>query len=81
MTNSQAHEEAEIRWGKDVRIERVFRTKKGSRHWGISAHSDAECRVGTIKLVPLLGAVFVVKGTGQNWEEAFKYADRQKPVS
>ena len=80
MTNSQAFEEAKFRWGNDVKIERVFKKKSGSRHQGSSAQGDAECWVGTIKLVPLLGSVFVVKGTGQDWEEAFKYADRAKPV-
>jgi len=29
---------------------------------------------------PVLGSVFVVKGIGRNWEEAFVYADRQKPL-
>lgn len=80
MTNSQAFEEAKSRWGSDVRVERVFKKRNGSRRQGSSAHSDAECRVGMMNLVPLLGAVFVVKGIGQTWEEAFKDADRVKPV-
>lgn len=80
MTYRRARQEAKNRWGKEVRIERVVLKRKNSRQTKRGVPIGTEYRVGTIKLIPLLGPVFVVKGMGHNWEEAFKYADRQKTV-
>lgn len=80
MTNSQALKEAKKRWGKKVRVEKILRKKKGSRTRTKDNSLGAEYRVGTIKTIPSLGAVFDVKGIGQTWEEAFRDADRVKPV-
>ena len=81
MTHSQALQEAKIRWGKDIRIESIFRKKKSGRHQRSDAHTDVEHRVGMIKMHPVLGAIFDVKGIGETWEDAFKNADRVKPVA
>ena len=78
MTESQAFQEAQDRWGKDVRVEEVSRNKKSSRHIHSDENTDMQCRVGMIKIRPVWGAVFQVKGYGQTWEEAFKNADNRK---
>lgn len=80
MTYSQALREAKKRWGKDVRIERIVLNRKNSRQTKRAAPIGVEYRVGPIAVGPVLGSVFVVKGIGRNWEEAFVYADRQKPL-
>ena len=78
MTESQALQEAQDRWGKDVRVEELSRNKKSSRHNDSGGNTDIQYRVGMIKIRPVWGAVFEVKGFGQTWEEAFKNADNKK---
>lgn len=80
MTHSQALQEAENRWGKDSKIEEMAQKRMNARQSRLPAHVDIEYRVGMMKIRPVWGPVFVVKGVGHTWEEAFNDADRIKPV-
>ncbi len=80
MTDSQALQEAKNRWGKDAKIEQMAQKRMSARQSRRAAHVDIEYRVGMIRRQPVLGSVFVVKGIGHTWEEAFNDADRVKPV-
>jgi predicted membrane-bound mannosyltransferase len=78
MTESQALQEAKDRWGKDGRIEEVSRHKKSSKQSNAPENADIQYRVGIIKIRPVWGTVFEVKGYGTTWEEAFKNVDNRK---
>jgi hypothetical protein len=80
MTYSQAFEEAKNRWGKDSKIEEMVQNRMSARQYKRPPNVDMEYRVGMIKVRPVWGPVFVVKGVGHTWEEAFNDADRKKPV-
>jgi hypothetical protein len=80
MTDSQALQEAKNRWGKDAKIEQMVQKRINARQSKRAAHVDIEYRVGVIKIQPVWGSVFVVKGIGHTWEEAFNDADRIKPL-
>ncbi len=81
MTNSQALREAKNRWGKNSKIERMVLKKTYARQSKKAKNVDIEYRVGMIQVRPVWGSVFVVKGIGQTWEDAFKDADRKQSPS
>jgi hypothetical protein len=80
MTYNQAFQEAKNRWGNDSRIEEMVQKRVRARQSKQPTNVDMEYRVGMIKIRPIWGPVFVVKGVGHSWEEAFNDADRIKPV-
>ena len=82
MIHSKALQEAKNRWGKDSKIEEIVQKKMSAKQSKLATpvDEDIEYRVGMIKKQSVWGPVFVVKGVGHTWEEAFNDADRKKLV-